>query len=122
MGPGLFIGHDLGFCITVARRCGCLALLWLSLAVCRRWSADWLCDGRNRLAVVILPCQPAAASLSPLSARCCVLQRSGLLLLEQNQYGEHDNDGGSDCQRGAVGNVQRGDAHQHAGAVGERAR
>ena len=23
---------DLGFCITVARRCGCLALLWLSLA------------------------------------------------------------------------------------------
>lgn len=88
------------------------------VGVCRRWPATWFCSGRSGLFVVILPFWFAAASLSPLSARCCVLQRSGLLLLGQNQHGEHDNDGGSDCQRGAVGNVQGGDTHQHAGAVG----
>ena len=46
----------------------------------------------------------------PPACRRCVLQRGDLLLLGQNQHGEHDDDGGSDCQRGAVGNVQRGDA------------
>lgn len=102
----------------------CRPTLWLSgvviavVDVCRRWPATWLCGGCSGLFVVILPCRFAAASLSPLSARCCVLQRSGLLLLGQNQHGEHDDDGGSDCQRGAVGNVQRGDTHKHAGAVG----
>ena len=43
--------------------------------------------------------------LSLPACRRCVLQRSGLLLLGQNEHGEHDDDGGSDCQRGAVGNV-----------------
>lgn len=49
----------------------------------------------------------------PPACRRCVLQRGGLLLLGQNQHGEHDDDGGSDCQRGAVGDVQRGDADEH---------
>ena len=73
--------------------------LWLSgvviavVGVCRRWPATWLCGGRSGLAVVILPCR-FAASLPPPPVRCCVLQRSGLLLLGQNQYGERNNDGG----------------------------
>lgn len=104
----------------------CLADLLLTpgvviavVGVCRRWSATWLCDGHNRLTVVILPCRFAAASQPLPPARRCVLQRSGLLLLGQNQHGERNNDGGSDCRRGAVGNVQRGDAHEHTGAVGD---
>ena len=50
---------------------------------------------------------------SPPACRRCVLQRGDLLLLGQNEHGETDDDGGSDCQRGAVGNVQRGDADEH---------
>lgn len=44
----------------------------------------------------------------PPACRRCVLQRGDVLLLGQNQHGEHDDDGGSDCQRGAAGYVQRG--------------
>ena len=92
--------------------------------------AVWRCYGcRWRFAVVGLligfvaaatglPLSFCLVSQSPLPVHRCVLQRSGLLLPGQNQHGEHDNDGGSDCQRGAVGNVQRGDAYEHAGAVG----
>ena len=68
------------------------------------------------MAAVIASPQPAS---SQPTWRRCALQRSGLLLLGQNQHGEYDDDGGSDRQCGAVGNVQRGDADEHAGAVGD---